>query len=254
METVALLDALRDVVGEKYLVTGGDGGNRVLRWGMTRDMVIGLEAVLADGSVVSSLTKMLKDNAGYNWKHLLIGSEGTLGIVTRAVLRLRPLPSSRQTALLALDDFADCMSVLRELGRVLSGRLSSYELMWDDFYTRMSTAQPHGGAPPLPTGHTYYALVEAMGGDDAADDAQFERVLADLLEEGVIADAVIAQSERERAASPAWVRRRTTSPGRSTSACTGRCARWAARSPRSTVSACRARPTSAGRAAPRNCS
>ena len=63
------------------------GGNRVVRWGMMRDMVIGLEAVLADGTVVSSLTKMLKDNAGYHWKHLLIGSEGTLGIVTRAVLR-----------------------------------------------------------------------------------------------------------------------------------------------------------------------
>src|SRR5690606_31039523 len=62
------------------------GGNRVLRWGMMRDMVIGLEAVLADGTVVSSLTKMLKDNAGYHWKHLLVGSEGTLGIVTRAVL------------------------------------------------------------------------------------------------------------------------------------------------------------------------
>ena len=68
------------------------GGNRVLRWGMAGDMVIGLEAVLADGSVVSSLTKMLKDNAGYRWKDLLVGSEGTLGIVTRAVLRLRPLP------------------------------------------------------------------------------------------------------------------------------------------------------------------
>ncbi|MCB2059122.1 MAG: FAD-binding oxidoreductase, partial [Novosphingobium sp.] len=71
------------------------GGNRVVRWGMMRDMVIGLEAVLADGTIVSSLTKMLKDNAGYHWKHLLIGSEGTLGIVTRAVLRLRPLPTTR---------------------------------------------------------------------------------------------------------------------------------------------------------------
>lgn len=65
------------------------GGNRVLRWGMVGDIVIGLEAVLADGSVVSSLTKMLKDNAGYPWKDLLVGTEGTLGIITRAVLRLR---------------------------------------------------------------------------------------------------------------------------------------------------------------------
>lgn len=173
------------------------GGNRVLRWGMMRDMVIGLEAVLADGTVVSSLTKMLKDNAGYNWKHLLIGSEGTLGIVTRAVLRLRPLPTTCQTALLAMNDFDACMRVLRTLGTTLSGRLSSYELMWEDFYSRMSEAQAKGPVRPLPLGHPYYALVEAMGGDAEGDDAQFERALAQLLEEGVV-DAVIAQSERER--------------------------------------------------------
>ena len=81
------------------------GGNRVLRWGMMRDMVIGLEAVLADGTIVTSLTKMLKDNAGYHWKPLLVGSEGTLGIVTRAVLRLRPLPTTHQTALVAAGSF-----------------------------------------------------------------------------------------------------------------------------------------------------
>ncbi len=176
------------------------GGNRVLRWGMMRDMVIGLEAVLADGTVVSSLTKMLKDNAGYNWKHLLIGSEGTLGIVTRAVLRLRPLPTTCQTALLALDDFGACMRVLRELGTTLSGRLSSYELMWEDFYSRMSESQPDGGPRPLPLGYPYYALVEAMGGDAEGDDAQFERALGQLLEEGVVADAVLARSGRERQA------------------------------------------------------
>ncbi|WP_317930789.1 FAD-binding oxidoreductase [Halioxenophilus sp. WMMB6] len=176
------------------------GGNRVLRWGMMRDMVLGLEAVLADGTVVSSLTKMLKDNAGYNWKQLLIGSEGTLGIVTKAVVRLRPLPTTTQTALLAMDDFDNCMAVLRELGRTLSGRLSSFELMWEDFYRRMSESQVDAGAKPLPLGHTYYALIEAMGGDEHADAEQFERVLTHLLEMGLVADAVLAQSERERQA------------------------------------------------------
>ncbi len=176
------------------------GGNRVLRWGMMRDMVIGLEAVLADGSVVSSLTKMLKDNAGYHWKHLLVGSEGTLGIVTKAVLRLRPLPSTTQTALLAMDRFEDCLNVLRQLGVTLSGRLSSYELMWEEFYERMSGAQPQGVNRPISLGHPYYALVEAMGGDPEGDAPQFERVLMQLLEDGVVQDAVIAQSERERQA------------------------------------------------------
>jgi FAD/FMN-containing dehydrogenase len=176
------------------------GGNRVLRWGMMRDMVIGLEAVLADGTVVSSLTKMLKDNAGYNWKHLLIGSEGTLGIVTRAVLRLRPMPTTCQTALVAVNDFDACIQVLRELGVTLSGRLSSFELMWEDFYEKMSGAQPEGRARPIPLGYPYYALIEAMGGDPEGDDAQFERALGALLESGAVQDAVIAQSERERKA------------------------------------------------------
>lgn len=174
------------------------GGNRVLRWGMMRDMVIGLEAVMADGTVVSSLTKMLKDNAGYNWKHLLIGSEGTLGIITKAVLRLRPLPTTTQTALLAIDTFEGCITTLRTLGVKLSGRLSSFELMWEDFYLRMSAAQPDSATRPLPPGHDYYVLAEAMGGDAEGDGPQFERALMTLLEQGVVADAVIAQSERER--------------------------------------------------------
>jgi FAD/FMN-containing dehydrogenase len=176
------------------------GGNRVLRWGMMRDMVIGLEAVLADGTVISSLTKMLKDNAGYNWKHLLIGSEGTLGIVTRAVLRLRPLPSTYQTALVATLSFEKCVEVLRRLEVTLSGRLSSFEVMWDDFYTRMTQAQLPLRPRPLPLGYPIYVLVESMGGDAESDDAQFERVLNSLLEESAIQDAVIAKSERERQA------------------------------------------------------
>jgi len=172
----------------------------VLRWGMMRDMVIGLEAVLADGTVISSLTKMLKDNAGYNWKHLLIGSEGTLGIVTRAVLRLRPLPSTRQTAMIATRTFDKCIEVLRRLEVTLSGRLSSFEVMWEDFYTRISEAQLPVRPRPLPLGYPVYALIEAMGGDAVGDDAQFERALHALLEDGSVEDAVIAQSERERQA------------------------------------------------------
>ena len=187
------------------------GGNRVLRWGMMRDMVIGLEAVLADGTVISSLTKMLKDNAGYNWKHLLIGSEGTLGIVTRAVLRLRPLPSTRQTALVATLTFGKCIEVLRRLEVTLSGRLSSFEVMWEDFYARMTEAQLPVRPRPLPLGFPIYALIESMGGDEESDDAQFERALSALLEESAIQDAVIAKSERERQA--LWAVREDMQPG-----------------------------------------
>lgn len=187
------------------------GGNRVIRWGMMRDMVIGLEVVLADGTIVSSLTKMLKDNAGYNWKHLLIGSEGTLGIVTRAVLRLRPLPTSRQTALIAAATFEDAIHAMRRLEVSLSGKLSSFELMWGDFYAAMSEAQLGQRPRPMATGHGFYALAEAMGGDAEADVEQFERVLGVLLEDGVIADAVVAQSDRERDA--IWAVREDMTPG-----------------------------------------
>lgn len=187
------------------------GGNRVLRWGMMRDMVIGLEAVLADGTIVSSLTKMLKDNAGYNWKHLLIGSEGTLGIVTRAVLRLRPLPTTRQTALIGCGSFEATITALRRLEVMLSGRLSSFELMWEDFYEAMTEAQLAQRARPMPLGHGFYAVIEAMGGDAETDGPQFERALMTLIEDGLVADAVIAQSDSQREA--IWAVREDMSPG-----------------------------------------
>jgi len=174
------------------------GGNRVVRWGMMRDMVIGLEVVLADGTIMSSLTRMLKDNAGYNWKHLLIGSEGTLGIVTRAVLRLRPFPSSSQTAIVAVDSFEGVITLLRQLESGLSGRLSSFELMWGNFYECISEANLPRRPRPLPLGSPFYALLEAMGSNPADDAAQFEREMEKVLTSGLVTNAVIATSERER--------------------------------------------------------
>jgi FAD/FMN-containing dehydrogenase len=187
------------------------GGNRVIRWGMTRDMVLGLEAVLADGTVVSSLTGMIKDNAGYNWKHLLIGSEGTLAVVTRAVLRLRPLPTTRQTALIAQSSFENAIRSMRRLETSLSGQLSSFELMWEDFYALHTEAQLAQRPRPMPLGHPIYALVEAMGGDEEGDAALFQRALLTLTEQGVVTDAVIAQSARERDA--LWAMRDDLTPG-----------------------------------------
>jgi FAD/FMN-containing dehydrogenase len=187
------------------------GGNRVLRWGMMRDMVTGLEVVLADGTIVTSLTGMIKDNAGYSWKHLLIGSEGTLGIVTRAVLRLRPVPLTNQTALVALSSFEAVTRLLRELEVRLSGQLSSFELMWSDFYAAMTLAQLPSRPRPLPLGHAFYILVERLGGDPESDAGQFERILMAQMEAGLIDDAVIAKSERERQAF--WAVREDMVPG-----------------------------------------
>ena len=174
------------------------GGTRVLRWGMMRDMVLGLEAVLADGTVVASLGKTLKDNAGYHWKQLLIGSEGTLGVITRAVLRLRPAPRSTQTALVATGSVEAAARVLRTLQGRLAGRLSSFELMWPEFYEFVSEAQLAKRPRPLPLGAGMYVLIEALGDDVAADETHFEAALEDLASQGLLEDAVVAQSSRQR--------------------------------------------------------
>ena len=175
------------------------GGTRVLRWGMMRDMVLGLEAVLADGTIVSTMGKSLKDNAGYDWKQLMIGSEGTLGIVTRAVLRLRPNPRSAQTAMVATGSVEDVGTMLRFLQARLAGRLSSFELMWRNFYEFVTEGQRDKRPPPMPGGAAIYVLVEALGDDEEADAASFATALEELFERGLVADAVIAQSERQRA-------------------------------------------------------
>jgi len=172
------------------------GGNRVLRYGMMRELVLGLEVVLADGTVMSSLNHLIKNNAGYDLKHAFIGSEGTLGVVTRAVLRLRPKPVSQNMALLAVDAFAHLPKLLRNLERGFGGTLSAFEVMWSDFY-QLVTTPPAKGQAPIPHGHAYYVLIEALGGDQEEDSARFERVLAAELENGDIADAVIAKSRDE---------------------------------------------------------
>lgn len=174
------------------------GGVRVLRWGMMRDMVLGVEAVLADGTILSGLHKTIKDNAGYDLKHLLIGSEGTLGVVTKAVLRLRPMPKTTQTALISLNSFNDAITLLRRLEGEMAGTLSSFEVMWDDFYRLITTVNGGNGPVPLPVGSPFYALVEAMGAEPERDAIRFEEVLTSVLDDKLATDVVIAQSSADR--------------------------------------------------------
>lgn len=173
------------------------GGNRVIRYGMMRELLLGLEVVLADGTTVSSMNHLIKNNAGYDPKQIFIGSEGTLGIVTRAVLRLRPKPVSQNTAFVAVDSFGELPRLLRRAERGLGGTLSAFEVMWEDFY-RLVTTEPALGKAPLPYGHPYYVLIEGLGGEQEGDAERFERVLSGIIEEGGIADAVIAKSQSER--------------------------------------------------------
>jgi FAD/FMN-containing dehydrogenase len=174
------------------------GGNRVIRYGMTRDNVLGLEAVLADGTVVSSLNRMIKNNAGYDLKHLFIGSEGTLGVVTRLVLRLREAPTSQNTAIAACPDFGTLTRFLKHMDRELGGTLSAFEVLWRDFYDLVTTP-PAKGRPPIAGTYPYYVLVESLGGHETADAERFESAMTAAFEHGLVADAALARSAADRA-------------------------------------------------------
>ena len=187
-----------DLGGRGSCTIGGNistnaGGNRVIRYGMTRDMILGLEAVLADGTVVSSMNQMIKNNAGYDLKQLFIGSEGSLGIVTRAVLRLREKPTSQATLFVAVDEFGKLTRLLKTLDADFGGTLSAFEVMWNEFYTLVTT-EPAQSQPPLSQDYPFYVLIEAMG----ASEELVESALTRAYEQGLVADAVIAQSEAQR--------------------------------------------------------
>jgi FAD/FMN-containing dehydrogenase len=179
------------------VISTNAGGNRVLRYGMVRDMVLGLEVVLADGTVVDALNHLIKNNTGYDLKQLFIGSEGTLGVVTRAVLRLRPKPASQNTAFLGVDRFEALALLLRRLEAGLAGQLSAFEVMWPQYYDLVTT-EPANGRPILAPGLPFYVLVEAMGADPEGDAARFEAALALAIDGGLVADAVIAKSGAEQ--------------------------------------------------------
>lgn len=174
------------------------GGNAVIRYGMMREQVLGLEAVLADGTVLSSLNRMLKNNAGYDLKQLFIGTEGTLGIVTRAVLRLRPVMRSTCSAFMALNRFDDVAELLRYFGSESGGTLSAFEVMWRDFYELIANTGKH--SLPLGKTHPYYVLMEWRGGNPETDMNRFEASLSNAMERGRIADVAIASNERQREA------------------------------------------------------
>jgi len=176
------------------------GGLSVLRYGMAREQVLGLEVVLADGTIVSSMNRMMKNNAGYDLKQLFIGSEGTLGIVTRVVLRLRAATPFVKTALLAFNDFDSVTATLRQLDTSLNGTLDSFEVIWQPFYCLNTNPDRDDTArSPLPRNFPFYAIAESRSATTLAGNEIFEETLASLMNDSGIADAVIAQSEKEAA-------------------------------------------------------
>ena len=169
------------------------GGNQVLRYGMTRANVRGLEAVLADGRIVSTPGKMLKNNTGYDWTQLFIGSEGTLGIITEVTFALHPLPQSIDSALVKVGDTAAALALLGALGKRLPAGLLVFEAMWKEFYDIATDTM--GLIAPIAADDGVFLLIEAP---NTGDDGLLEALSA-CLETGLILDAVIARSNADRA-------------------------------------------------------
>ncbi len=178
-------------------VSTNAGGNRVLRFGMARDLVLGVEAVLADGSVISSLSKVIKNNTGYDLRQLFIGSEGTLGIITAVVLRLFAKAHSVQTGICAVEDYAGVVGLLKHARSGFGSQLTAFEVMWPSFYELATTGL--GRKPPLETGHGAYVLIETMGYDHEVDQRRYEEVIGAAMEANLVSDAIIAKSLRETA-------------------------------------------------------
>jgi FAD/FMN-containing dehydrogenase len=170
------------------------GGNRVIKYGMMRDQVLGIEAVLASGAIVGGLNKMIKDNSGYDLRNLLIGSEGTLAVITRAVLRLRPKPTATATAWCGLPNFDAATTLLRRAQAGLAPGVSAFEVMWAGYYDTVFANLDNLRAP-LDSPHPFYVLLESVGTDSVRHGDAFEEFLGAMLEEGVVADAALASNE-----------------------------------------------------------
>ncbi len=173
------------------------GGTAVLRYGNTRDLVLGLEVVLPDGTVWDGLRALRKDNTGYDLKHWFIGAEGTLGVITAAVLKLFPQPKDRQTAFVAIRDVEAAVELLARAQDLSGGQVTGLELMSDialDFVVRHIP----GCTNPLSARHGWYVLIELSGGNrEGALREAMEQALEAAFADGLAFDAVIATSEAQ---------------------------------------------------------
>ncbi|KPP80987.1 MAG: FAD/FMN-containing dehydrogenase [Rhodobacteraceae bacterium HLUCCO07] len=190
------------------------GGSNVLRHGNTRDLVLGIEAVLPDGSVMDLMSELHKDNSGYNLKHLMIGAEGTLGIITGAVLKLVPKPRAYATAMVAAPSLDGALILLNRLQEATGGAVEAFEYM-PRSYVEQHLKIVKGAREPFDTPHEVNILVEVgatsprdanPGPDGRAPVASYlESVLEDLFEQGAVLDAVVAVNEAQRR--EMWARR-----------------------------------------------
>ncbi|MFX0543201.1 FAD-binding oxidoreductase [Roseovarius sp. S4756] len=231
VEAGAILASIHDAVAEHGLIfplffgargsamIGGAlstnaGGSNVLRYGNTRDLCLGIEAVMPNGDIVDLMRQLHKDNSGYDLRHLLIGAEGTLGIITAAVIKLHSAPLANATAMVAVRSVSDALDLLNRLQQETGGSVQAFEYMpraYMETYLELSPAHRE----PFDALYDVNILVEvgAIAPRDAKPDARgqipiaahLEEALGALFEEGAILDAVVAQNEGQRG--EMWARR-----------------------------------------------
>lgn len=190
------------------------GGSNVLRYGSTRALCLGLEVVLADGRILNLMSQLHKDNSGYDLKNIFIGAEGTLGVITAAVMKLVPRPRAYATATLAARSLPDALTLLNQLQDASGGAVEAFEYMPESYMRRLAQARPDIRQPFTPH-HAVNILVElgvTAPRDSVADEtgtvpivALLENTLAAMMADGTVLDAEIAQSDQQRRAM--WERR-----------------------------------------------
>jgi len=172
------------------------GGNRVLQYGMTRQSVLGLEVVLANGEVISNLSPLIKNNTGYDLKHLFVGSEGTLGIITQACLSLKPIPKSRRIALATCSTFDSVVSLLNDLRNSLGSGLTAFEVMWSD-YLEDAFSLPSCPALGFSKVPEIAVLVEVSSSSDQIGENALVEAISPWMENTENSDVVISQSDKQ---------------------------------------------------------
>ncbi len=174
------------------------GGTQVLRYGNARDLTLGLQVVTAEGDVWNGLRGLRKDNTGYDLRNLFIGSEGTLGIITAATLKLYPLPVAQVTALLAFEDIAAGITILNRAKYGFGASLTGFELISSYCMENVRRGMPEIKMPFEPGKAPWYALIEISDAESAEHARQlFEKVIEQSFEAGELADAVIAESQQQ---------------------------------------------------------
>jgi FAD/FMN-containing dehydrogenase len=190
------------------------GGSNVLRYGSTRGLCLGLEVVLADGRVLDLMGELHKDNSGYDLKQMFIGAEGTLGIITAAVMKLVPAPRAYATATLAACSLPDALVLLNRMQEATGGRVEAFEFMPRTYSERLRVVRPDLGLPfdHIPEVTILIEAATTVAAEAAPDETGevplvglLETVLAGMMDEGLITDAVLARSEQQRRAM--WARR-----------------------------------------------